>query len=55
MGRMPEAWYREQAMQQSKDGKLEIDENAIVSMGDDTGAYVQMWLWVCDPSETAEV
>lgn len=28
------------------EGELEIDENAVISSGDDNGAYVQAWLWV---------
>ena len=28
------------------DGELEIDDNAIVSYGEDNGAYVQAWVWV---------
>lgn len=28
------------------DGDLEFDDNAIVSIGDDDGAYVQCWKWV---------
>lgn len=28
------------------DGDLEFDDNAVVSMGDDPGAYVQCWKWV---------
>ncbi len=28
------------------DGELEIDDNAVVSHGDDNGAYVQAWVWV---------
>lgn len=28
------------------DGKLEVDVNAIVSWGEDPGAYVQTWSWV---------
>lgn len=28
------------------DGVLEIDDNAVVSVGDDPGAYVQAWVWV---------
>jgi hypothetical protein len=28
------------------DGELEIDDNALVSHGDDNGAYVQAWVWV---------
>ena len=29
-----------------EDGTLEVDDNAVVSRGDDPGAYVQAWLWV---------
>ena len=32
----------------SQEGKLEVDDGAVVSMGDDKGAYVQAWLWVSD-------
>ena len=28
------------------DGVCEIDGNAKVSLGDDSGAYVQAWVWV---------
>lgn len=28
------------------DGEIEIDGNAVVSRGDDPGAYVAAWLWV---------
>lgn len=28
------------------DGDLEFDDDAVVSMGDDKGAYVQAWKWV---------
>lgn len=28
------------------DGVCEIDDNAIVSIGDDPGAYVMAWVWV---------
>ena len=41
-------------MKQDSDGELEVDENATVSMGEDPGAYVQAWLWVSDPPESAE-
>ena len=30
----------------SREGELEIDDTAPVSMGDDDGAYVQAWVWV---------
>ncbi|MDG9928774.1 MULTISPECIES: hypothetical protein [unclassified Pseudomonas] len=33
-----EQWHRE--------GEVEIDENAVVSIGEDDGAYVQAWVWV---------
>lgn len=28
------------------DGELEVDGNAIISWGEDPGAYVQAWVWV---------
>lgn len=28
------------------EGGLAIDDDAVVSFGDDNGAYVQTWLWV---------
>lgn len=31
-----------------KDGEIEIDDDAEVSMGDDSGAYVMVWTWVND-------
>ena len=35
-----------------RDGEIEIDEEATVSFGDDSGAYVQAWVWVeCDMEE----
>ncbi len=30
----------------ARDGELEIDDNAVVSHGEDNGAYVQAWVWV---------
>lgn len=32
-----------------KDGEIEIDDGAIVSRGEDHGAYVLAWVWVDDP------
>lgn len=32
----------------NKDGELEVDGNAIVSFGDDPGAYVMAWQWVSE-------
>lgn len=29
-----------------RDGECEVDDNAIVSEGNDNGAYVQAWVWV---------
>jgi hypothetical protein len=34
--------------QYHKDGEIEIDDGALVSRGDDPGAYVQAWVWVSD-------
>jgi hypothetical protein len=30
----------------ARDGELEIDDNAVISHGEDNGAYVQAWVWV---------
>lgn len=32
----------------SEEGSLEVDDNALVSVSDDGGAYVQAWIWVSD-------
>ena len=42
-----QAWFRARAREiYQKDGMIEVDENASVSLGDDPGAYVQAWVWV---------
>lgn len=33
----------------ASEGELEIDDDAVVSRGDDHGAYVSAWVWVPDP------
>ena len=40
--------YRQLAKQHQKDGELEFDDNALVSLGEDNGAYVQAWFWIAD-------
>lgn len=49
----PEQWARNNAIRQHaekvlrlSDGELEMDANAVVSEGDDNGAYVMLWGWV---------
>ena len=32
----------------SRDGEVEIDDDAVISRGSDAGAYVQAWVWVDD-------
>jgi hypothetical protein len=44
--------YRDAAVMHRRDGDIEIDDNAIVSKGDDAGAYVMAWIWI-DDSELA--
>lgn len=34
------------ARQHESEGDLELDDDAVISLGDDNGAYVQMWKWV---------
>lgn len=31
-----------------RDGEIEIDSGAVVSRGDDPGAYIAAWVWVAD-------
>lgn len=46
--------YRDAARRlHQEDGTCEIDDNAVVSFSDDSGAYVQAWVWV-DGSEVGE-
>ena len=40
--------YRAAARRHHRDGELEIDPGAVVSKGDDPGAYVMAWLWIDD-------
>ena len=37
--------------QWTDEGQVEVDRNAIVSEGDDAGAYVMAWVWVSLPDE----
>jgi ATP-dependent protease HslVU (ClpYQ) peptidase subunit len=43
--------YRRRAKKLYKEGELEIDDDAVVSHGDDHGAYVMAWVWVEDEDE----
>ena len=38
--------YRAAADEQGSEGDLEFDEGAVVSIGEDAGAYVMGWKWV---------
>ena len=40
--------YQAGADKLARDGEIEVDDEATVSMGGDGGAYVQAWLWVSD-------
>lgn len=37
-----------------KDGALEFDDDSVVSLGADEGAYVMAWVWVADDTLRAE-
>lgn len=50
MSSQSEQWYRDHvAYHDSQGNSIETDSNAIVSTGNDNGAYVQAWVWVPDP------
>lgn len=40
------AKYRAAAKSNAEEGELEVDDDAVVSMGGDPGAYVMSWQWV---------
>lgn len=40
------ARIRDLAKEHESEGDLELDEDAVVSEGEDNGAYVQMWKWI---------
>ena len=40
--------YQEAASAYGQDGEIEVDDGAVVSLGEDPGAYVQAWLWIPD-------
>lgn len=45
-------YYRELADdKKARDGELEFDSDAVVSLGNDNGAYVMGWAWVEDDRE----
>jgi len=48
MGNGTDLQYQLAAKKHQIDGELEIDDLAVVSNGDDDGAYVQAWIWVED-------
>lgn len=41
-------YFRERASDLSEEGHIEVDDDAVVSLSEDGGAYVQAWLWVED-------
>ena len=38
----------------AEEGKLEVDDNALVSIGDEDGAYVMVWHWVTNAAADIE-
>jgi hypothetical protein len=43
-------WFRMRAKElYHQEGEIEVDDKALVSRGDSTGAYVEAWVWI--PSE----
>lgn len=40
--------YRKCAQELAREGEIEVDDDAVVSLSNDGGAYVQTWLWVED-------
>jgi hypothetical protein len=52
---MTDDWYRDRAKElYCADGEIEVDSNALISRGDDRGAYVQAWGWVPDYGDVSD-
>ena len=51
----PDSAFIQAAREQyQEEGSIEIDENAVVSRGDEDGHYVQAWVWVSARQPTQE-
>jgi hypothetical protein len=50
-----DASYRAAACRLYDGEKIDVDEDAVVSRGDDPGAYVAAWVWVSDEDVRARV
>jgi hypothetical protein len=45
-------WFRARAKEiYYQEGEIEVDNNALISRGDDEGAYVEAWVWVPSSEE----
>lgn len=44
--KMAELFRKAAREEYAEEGTIEIDDNAVVSFGDDDGAYVAAWVWV---------
>lgn len=53
--KMTDAEYRKRARDLYADDDIAIDDDAVISRGDEPGAYVQAWVWVPDEDETDPV
>jgi hypothetical protein len=43
-------WFRRQAAEcYGEEGRIEVDDGAMISEGNDPGAYVQAWVWIEAP------
>ncbi len=49
-----DAYFRNLAQELARDGELEVDEDAVVSVSSDGGAYVAAWVWVYDDRAAGE-
>ena len=53
--KLSDAEYIEQARQNyGRDGEIEIDDEPVISHGEDHGAYVAAWVWVSDEDDGLE-
>lgn len=46
--KIDEQFFKAAKDKRQKDGEVEFDDDAIVSVSEDKGAYVMAWVWISD-------
>lgn len=54
-GELEEAYRQAARKKYEREGELEIDEGALVSLGADPGAYIQAWVWIYNDALSEDI